>query len=71
MKSMCIPIGNLRRPKTSYMKVLRTLLTPNLRVVAYATEVTTNNYEVGIFARNITDEDNIIGGIDFANLTIR
>ena len=30
---------------------------------------TTNNYEVGIFARNITDEDNIIGGIDFANLT--
>ena len=27
-----------------------------------------NNYEVGIFARNITDEDNVIGGIDFANL---
>jgi iron complex outermembrane receptor protein len=30
---------------------------------------TANNYEVGIFARNITDEDNVIGGIDFANLT--
>ncbi len=30
---------------------------------------TANNYEVGIFARNITDEDNIIGGLDFANLT--
>ena len=29
---------------------------------------TANNYEVGIFARNITDEDNVIGGIDFANL---
>ena len=29
---------------------------------------TANNYEIGIFARNITDEDNIIGGIDFANL---
>ena len=31
--------------------------------------MTANNYEVGIFARNITDEDNVIGGIDFANLT--
>ena len=29
---------------------------------------TANNYEIGIFARNITDEDNVIGGIDFANL---
>ena len=29
---------------------------------------TVNNYEIGIFARNITDEDNVIGGIDFANL---
>ncbi len=27
------------------------------------------NYEVGFFARNITDEDNVIGGIDFANNT--
>jgi len=27
------------------------------------------NYEVGLFARNITDEDNVIGGIDFANNT--
>lgn len=26
------------------------------------------NYEIGLFARNITDEDNLIGGIDFANL---
>ena len=25
------------------------------------------NYEIGFFARNITDEDNPIGGIDFAN----
>ncbi len=27
------------------------------------------NFEVGIFGRNITDEDNLIGGIDFANNT--
>ena len=27
-----------------------------------------NNYEVGLFGRNITDEENILGGIDFANL---
>ena len=27
------------------------------------------NYEVGFFGRNITDEDNPIGGIDFANNT--
>jgi iron complex outermembrane receptor protein len=27
------------------------------------------NYDVGFFARNITDEDNVIGGIDFANNT--
>jgi len=26
------------------------------------------NYQLGFFARNITDEENIIGGIDFANL---
>ncbi len=26
------------------------------------------NYEIGLFGRNITDEDNLIGGIDFANL---
>ena len=29
----------------------------------------TRNFEVGFFARNITDEDNVIGGIDFANNT--
>ncbi|MEL7046001.1 MAG: TonB-dependent receptor, partial [Pseudomonadota bacterium] len=29
---------------------------------------TANNYELGLFARNITDEENVIGGIDFANL---
>ena len=28
-----------------------------------------SNYSVGIFARNITDEDNVTGGIDFANNT--
>lgn len=28
-----------------------------------------SNYEVGLFARNITDEDNVVGGIDFANNT--
>lgn len=27
-----------------------------------------NNFEVGLFGRNITDEENVIGGIDFANL---
>lgn len=27
-----------------------------------------NNFEVGLFGRNITDEENILGGIDFANL---
>ena len=27
------------------------------------------NYELGFFVRNITDEDNLIGGIDFANNT--
>ena len=27
------------------------------------------NFEIGMFARNITDEDNPIGGIDFANNT--
>ena len=27
------------------------------------------NYEIGVFGRNITDEDNLIGGIDFANNT--
>jgi iron complex outermembrane receptor protein len=27
------------------------------------------NYEIGVFGRNITDEENLIGGIDFANLT--
>jgi iron complex outermembrane recepter protein len=27
-----------------------------------------HNYQLGLFARNITDEENIIGGIDFANL---
>jgi len=27
-----------------------------------------NNFSIGIFGRNITDEDNAIGGIDFANL---
>ena len=26
------------------------------------------NYQFGFFARNITDEENVIGGIDFANL---
>ncbi|MFT5132442.1 MAG: iron complex outermembrane receptor protein [Gammaproteobacteria bacterium] len=30
---------------------------------------TAKNYEFGFFARNITDEDNLIGGIDFANNT--
>lgn len=29
---------------------------------------TARNYEVGLFGRNITDEDNVIGAIDFANL---
>ena len=29
----------------------------------------TYNFEVGFFATNITDEDNPIGGIDFANNT--
>jgi len=28
-----------------------------------------NDWELGVFARNITDEDNPIGGIDFANNT--
>ena len=28
---------------------------------------TARNFEIGMFARNITDEDNPIGGIDFAN----
>jgi iron complex outermembrane receptor protein len=28
-----------------------------------------NNYEIGFFGRNITDEDNPLGGIDFANNT--
>jgi iron complex outermembrane receptor protein len=28
-----------------------------------------SDWEVGLFARNVTDEDNPIGGIDFANLT--
>ena len=27
------------------------------------------NYEIGFFGRNITDEDNPLGGIDFANTT--
>lgn len=27
-----------------------------------------NNYNVGVFVRNLTDEENVIGGIDFANL---
>ena len=27
-----------------------------------------NNFEIGLFGRNITDEENVIGGIDFANL---
>ena len=27
-----------------------------------------NNFSIGFFGRNITDEDNLIGGIDFANL---
>jgi iron complex outermembrane receptor protein len=27
-----------------------------------------NNYQIGFFGRNITDEENILGGIDFANL---
>ena len=30
---------------------------------------TDRNYEIGLFGRNITDEDNPIGGIDFANNT--
>ena len=29
---------------------------------------TGKGFEVGLFGRNITDEDNVIGGIDFANL---
>ena len=28
-----------------------------------------NNYSVALFGRNITDEDNLKGGIDFNNLT--
>ena len=28
-----------------------------------------SGFEVGLFGRNITDEDNVIGGIDFANNT--
>ena len=28
-----------------------------------------NNYEVGVFGRNITDQDNLKGAIDFSNLT--
>lgn len=27
-----------------------------------------DNWEIGLFGRNITDEENVIGGIDFANL---
>jgi iron complex outermembrane receptor protein len=27
-----------------------------------------HNYQIGFFGRNITDEENILGGIDFANL---
>ena len=27
-----------------------------------------HDYEIGLFGRNITDEENILGGIDFANL---
>jgi iron complex outermembrane receptor protein len=27
-----------------------------------------NNFSIGFFGRNITDEENVIGGIDFANL---
>jgi iron complex outermembrane receptor protein len=27
-----------------------------------------SNYQLGFFARNITDEENVMGGIDFANL---
>jgi iron complex outermembrane receptor protein len=27
-----------------------------------------NNFSIGFFGRNITDEDNVTGGIDFANL---
>jgi iron complex outermembrane receptor protein len=28
-----------------------------------------HNYEVGVFGRNITDQDNLKGAIDFSNLT--
>jgi len=28
-----------------------------------------SNYDIGLFGRNITDEDNVTGGIDFANNT--
>lgn len=28
-----------------------------------------SDYQIGFFARNVTDEDNILGGIDFANNT--
>lgn len=28
-----------------------------------------NNYEIGLFGRNITDQDNVKGAIDFSNLT--
>ena len=27
------------------------------------------NYEVGVFGRNVTDQDNIKGAVDFNNLT--
>ena len=38
--------------------------------VGYAGELSGGqNYEVALFARNITDEENLVGGIDFNNNT--
>jgi len=35
----------------------------------YTWETSNNEYEVALFGRNITDEINVIGGVDFNNLT--
>ncbi len=46
----------------------KSLLEGGLRV-GYRWETHNQEYELALFARNITDQENIIGGIDFNNLT--
>ena len=51
-----------------FMKVKSSTPTPSLKAeCAQGFGITRKNFEIGLFARNITDEENVIGVVDFSN----